>query len=422
MARRCPQGDPPQTSSTDLRAATRAAPAWPGRLVDAWRSSGRAARPWRQRAVAQIRGHVGWRALKRARADGSVRQTGRTYHLPDDQAAAQQARTSGGVRSHTTAAAQHRLALPPGAVRHHPRDGAAAEARPRVRKGVELHYRDLPAPRARRRRRDLAVQTVVDCLRDEPLRMALSVGDSALRGGQVTHASLRRARRQHCAARAPRGSGSGSRCSTGGRPTRSSPAPGRSCSRRASPASSRRCRSGTGARSIGRVDLAHRALRIVIECDGFEHHGERDRWTQRPAAAHLAGRQPAGGRCASPGSRSCSSRTGSWSASRTITARSAATLAAARRLCRAPSPPEATSHHPLVREPCRPLPAVPLSAQRVGAGVAAVAAPCAGERHRTGGRRVGCEPGGRGPAAVGRSAGQVAGGVPSSSSRPCSIA
>jgi very-short-patch-repair endonuclease len=27
---------------------------------------------------------------------------------------------------------------------------------------------------------------------------------------------------------------------------------------------------------VGRVDLAHRTLRIVIECDGFETHGGRD--------------------------------------------------------------------------------------------------------------------------------------------------
>ncbi len=35
------------------------------------------------------------------------------------------------------------------------------------------------------------VQTVVDCLRDEPLRTALSVGDSALAEGRLTRAILR---------------------------------------------------------------------------------------------------------------------------------------------------------------------------------------------------------------------------------------
>ena len=34
--------------------------------------------------------------------------------------------------------------------------------------------------------------------------------------------------------------------------------------------------SGTGDEWIGRVDLANPALRIVIECDGFETHGGRD--------------------------------------------------------------------------------------------------------------------------------------------------
>jgi very-short-patch-repair endonuclease len=31
---------------------------------------------------------------------------------------------------------------------------------------------------------------------------------------------------------------------------------------------------------IGRVDLAHRQLRIVIECDGLEHHGTLDAMTR----------------------------------------------------------------------------------------------------------------------------------------------
>jgi very-short-patch-repair endonuclease len=240
-------------------------------VVDVLRAHGGSAR-WKQ-----IRSQVGWRAVKRARAGGSVRQTGRVYHLPDDHAAALHARAAGGVRSHTTAAAQHRLALPPGAAGT-THVTVPRRARPRVRENVELHYRDLPASAVEGDVTSL-VQTVVDCLRDEPLRTALCVGDSALAEGRLTRAALR--------AYVARLRGPGSARVR----ERIELLDGRAANAFESSARAILLEAGlTGFEPqvpvrhlgtfVGRVDLSHRGLRIVVECDGFEHHGERDRWTQ----------------------------------------------------------------------------------------------------------------------------------------------
>ena len=225
----------------------------------------------------QIRSQVGWRAVKRARASGSVRQTGRIYHLPEDHAAAGKARAAGGIRSHTTAAAHHGLALPPGAA-DTTHVTVPRQARPRVRENVELHYRDLPASAVEGDVTSL-VQTVVDCLRDEPLRTALCVGDSALAEGRLTRATLR--------AYVGRLRGPGSARVReriellDGRAANAFESCGRAILVEAGllgfePQVTIRHRGIF----VGRVDLAHRRLRVVIECDGFEHHGERDRWTQ----------------------------------------------------------------------------------------------------------------------------------------------
>ena len=116
------------------------------------------------------------------------------------------------------------------------------------------------------------LRTVVDCLRDEPLRVAMSVGDSALRGGVVTHAELAaavKALRGRNAAVARR---------------RFALLDARAANAFESCARALLIEAGiTGFVPqvsvshngvwIGRVDLAHLALRIVIECDGFETHG-----------------------------------------------------------------------------------------------------------------------------------------------------
>ena len=116
------------------------------------------------------------------------------------------------------------------------------------------------------------MRTVVDCLRDEPLRVALSVGDSALREGLVTHDELAaavKALRGRNAAVARR---------------RFELLDARAANAFESCARALLIQAGvTGFVPqvsishngvwIGRVDLAHLTLRIVIECDGFETHG-----------------------------------------------------------------------------------------------------------------------------------------------------
>ena len=119
------------------------------------------------------------------------------------------------------------------------------------------------------------MRTVVDCLRDEPLRVALSVGDSALRLGLVLHDEL------SCAVGGLRGPGSARARSRLSMLDARAANAFESCARAIlleagiegfEPQVSVRHQG----QWIGRVDLANRALRIVIECDGFETHGGRD--------------------------------------------------------------------------------------------------------------------------------------------------
>jgi len=151
-------------------------------------------------------------------------------------------------------------------------------ARPPLRPEVRFHYRDLP-PGAIEADVTSLVQTVVDCLRDEPLRTALSVGDSALADGRLTRAALRT---YVAELRGPGSARIRERIELlDGRSANAF----ESCARAIlieagllgfEPQVSIRHR-GT---FVGRVDLGHRRLRVLIECDGFEHHGERDHWVQ----------------------------------------------------------------------------------------------------------------------------------------------
>ena len=76
-------------------------------VQDALRALGGAAR-WRV-----LRHHVGWRALKRARADDRVVSRKGVWALVDSGRDRQLAAELLGVRSHATAAAHWGLALPP---------------------------------------------------------------------------------------------------------------------------------------------------------------------------------------------------------------------------------------------------------------------------------------------------------------------
>ncbi|MGH8895100.1 MAG: hypothetical protein ACRDWY_17625, partial [Actinomycetes bacterium] len=76
-------------------------------VSDALRAFGGTAR-WKQ-----LRGHVSWRAIKRAKADGQIRRDGDAYSVVGTERARVLAEQLRGVRSHVTAAAHHGFALPP---------------------------------------------------------------------------------------------------------------------------------------------------------------------------------------------------------------------------------------------------------------------------------------------------------------------
>jgi very-short-patch-repair endonuclease len=237
-------------------------------VVDALRALGGTAR-WKQ-----LRGHVSWRAVKRAKSDGQVRRDGAAYSLVDtgrDRVLAQRLR---GVRSHVTAAEHHGLALPPCEDKRTHISLPGNAKRNDVPDDVRLHYRDYSAD-VLDGDVTIPLETVIDCLRDEPLRVALSVGDSALEQGLVTRSQL------EARARSLRGPGSAvvrhRIALLDGRAANAF----ESCARALlieagifgfDPQVAIRHRG----RFVGRVDLAHRTLRIVIECDGFETHGGRE--------------------------------------------------------------------------------------------------------------------------------------------------
>ena len=236
-------------------------------VQDALRALGGAAR-WRV-----LRHHVGWRALKRARADAQVVCRKGLWALVDSGRDRQLAADLVATRSHATAAAHWGLALPPeeaDLVRLTVPPHAKVNDRPA---GVRVSYRRLEASE---RVGDVTtpIRTVVDCLRDESLRVALSVGDSALRDGLVTHAEL------SAAVQALRGKGAALARRRLHMLDRRAANAFESCARAILVEAgitgfqtqvSIRDRDGW----IGRVDLANRTLRIVIECEGFETHGGR---------------------------------------------------------------------------------------------------------------------------------------------------
>jgi very-short-patch-repair endonuclease len=234
--------------------------------VDALRALGGTAR-WKQ-----LRGRVGWRAVKRARAAGTVEVRGSLYCLAGTEEDRVLAGTLRGVRSHETAAQHWGFALPPADGRTHLIVRANA-ARKDVPDKVKLRYRALPA-------HDIdgdvttPLRTVLDCLRDGSLRVALSVGDSALRSGKVEWREL------DSAVQGLRGRGA--------RIARERFAMLDARAENAFESCARAILLGAGITGfepqqvirhagawVGRVDLADRRLKIVIECDGFEFHSDR---------------------------------------------------------------------------------------------------------------------------------------------------
>lgn len=264
-------------------------------VADALRAHGGSAR-W-----SQLKGHVSRRTLQRAVSDGTVEHIGTVYSLPPAERATVLARQLRGAQSHRSAAEHWGFALPPrpdGERDLHDVAVAPDAKRAAIPQDARLHYVALDE-------NDTAdgvltpAATAAFCLHDLSLRDALSVGDSALASRQVTLEEL--------ADRVRRFRGPGS---------------SRALNRlamldaRAANAFESSCRAlliEAGIRGfepqvdiqhrggwIGRVDLAHRLLRIVIECDGFEQHGTLDAMT---ASGTRDLSQRAGERCGSRGTR-----------------------------------------------------------------------------------------------------------------------
>jgi very-short-patch-repair endonuclease len=240
-------------------------------IVDALRAHGGAAR-W-----SQLEGTVSRRALKRAVADGEVIGERGTYYLPTADYVTRVARQLNGAVSHRSAAKHWHLALPPGDDRHDIAIGP--KARPaKVPADVRLHYLDLlPSDLDGTVLTPLA--TTAYCLRDLSTREALSVGDSALRSRQVRLDAL-------CARVALLSNRGAARAR--GRvdllDARAANAFESCCRALLTEAGITGFEPQVNIRHngfpIGRVDLAHRHLCIVIECDGFETHGTLEAMTR----------------------------------------------------------------------------------------------------------------------------------------------
>ena len=153
---------------------------------DALRALGGVAR-WKQ-----LRGHVSWRALRRARSAGTASHVNGTWSLVGTGRARAAAVEMRGVRSHRAAAEHWGFALPPADDRRLDVTVPRKAKRANIPDDVRLHFRDYP-PTELDEDVTTALTTVVDCLRDLPLRDALSVGDSALRSGLIGRRALERA-------------------------------------------------------------------------------------------------------------------------------------------------------------------------------------------------------------------------------------
>lgn len=231
----------------------------------------------------ELAGHVSWRELQSAVAAGTVRRVGAAYHLPDCQSSQRLAVALRATRSHLSAARHWRMAQPPDESGLTHLTIPYKARRTRVPDGVQLHYRNL-APADVDAGVTSPLITVVDCLRDCSLRVALSAGDSALRTGLVDRRELAAAvgglRGPNSARAAQRLDQLDAQAANAFESTARSIllAAGIESFRTQVGITHRR-------RFIGRVDLADETLHIVIECDGFETHGTLEAMT-RDATRH----------------------------------------------------------------------------------------------------------------------------------------
>ncbi|WKN49562.1 DUF559 domain-containing protein [Nocardioides sp. Arc9.136] len=210
--------------------------------------------------------------VERAIAGGDVVRLarGRWAHPQVGEAVAAAHRVTG-VVSHTSAALLHGWS-----VQHRPERPHVTVARGRrgaPHSGVQLHRVDLPAT-------DVAgpvttpARTLVDCARSLPFPEALAVADSALRDG-FGAANLR------LLADSVRGAGAGRVRRVAGEATAAAANPFESVLRaialEVEGLSVEPQVEVWEPEFLGRVDLADRRRRIVLEADSFEWHGRRDR-------------------------------------------------------------------------------------------------------------------------------------------------
>ena len=205
--------------------------------------------------------------IGRSLASGSIVRLRRGVYALSSEGAREAAVAIGGHVSHLSAALDHGWKVK--TVPDRPcitirRNRARPEA------DVEVHWA-VVTPTQQSLGVTRAVRTVIDCARAYAYDEGLSVADSALRSGDVTHDELLEA-----AARSPRTGRSRAvrvAAAADGRAAN----PFESCTRAI-------CHEVAGLEvepqvsipGIGRVDLADRHLRIVIECDSFEFHSDRD--------------------------------------------------------------------------------------------------------------------------------------------------
>ncbi len=220
----------------------------------------------------ELRAVHGRHAIEGARRAGSVERVRRgTYVLPGTAGHLRAARRLAATLSHLSAAVHHgwKVAAPPEVAwltvrrkRHLDLDG---------RTDISVHWSDL-RPHEAADGVTAPVRTVVDCARALPFPQALAVADSALRSGRVTPLELARASEEAMGpgARAVRRVAS------------------HADARAANPFESvlralaieegfdlvpQLVVSDSGLFAV--VDLGSEELRLVVEADGFEHHGTR---------------------------------------------------------------------------------------------------------------------------------------------------
>ncbi len=220
----------------------------------------------------EVRRHCTQHELRRALAKGEIVRVARgRYALPDQNRAREAAATVGGVLSHLSAAVDLGLAVLARSQTVHVTVPRAAHRT--CPAGVVLHRADL-APDDHNRRSTLALRTVLDCAATLPFAEALAVADSALRDGVVRRDDLSDAAAERRGPGAPRVRRVAALADgDAANPFESALRAGLLDAGITGFTPQLPIRLVTG--TTVRVDLGDPRRRIVVEADGFEHHGTR---------------------------------------------------------------------------------------------------------------------------------------------------